>query len=115
MAITHIDANKIPRVGLPGSGEIAEILNRRLCGAKNVVATLHWLRPGEHLDARAESSGHQLFYLMEGEANIILNSASHRVVKGGGVYLGPAESARIEHRGAGMLKIFHLVVPRLPH
>jgi len=114
MAITHIDANKIPRRALPGSGEFAEILNSQLCGAKNVLATLHWLRPGEHLDARPESNGHQLLYLMEGEATVTLDAAPHRVIKGGGVYLGPSESARIEHRGAGTLKIFHLVVPRLP-
>jgi glyoxylate utilization-related uncharacterized protein len=115
MAITHIDVNRIPRAAHPGSGEFAEVLNRQLCGAKNVVATLHWLRSGEHLDARAETNSHQLLYLMDGEANILLNAAPHRVVKGGGVYLGPSESARIEQRGAETLKIFHLVVPRLPH
>ena len=114
MAITLIDAHKIPRTSIPGSGEVAEILNNQLCGAKNVLARLHWLRPGEHLEASAEPNSHQLLYLMEGEANIILNATPDRVKKGGGVYLGPSESARIEHRGAELLKIFHLVVPRLP-
>lgn len=115
MAITHIDTNKIPRTAVSGSGEFAEILNSRLCGAKNVVATLHWLRNGEHLDARSDPNSHQLLYLMEGEATIILNSKEHRVGKGAGVYLGPSESARVEQWGSGTLKIFHLVVPRLPH
>ena len=115
MAITHIDANKIPRAAIPGSGEFAEILNNQLCGAENVVATLRWLRNGEHLDARCDPNTHQLLYLMEGEATIILNSEEHRVAKGAGVYLGPSEEARIEHRGSGTLKLFHLVVPKLPH
>jgi mannose-6-phosphate isomerase-like protein (cupin superfamily) len=115
MAITHIDANKFPRAVLPGSGEFAEILNSQLCGAKNVVATLRWLRDGEHLVARSDPNSHQLLYLMDGEATIILDSEEHRVAKGAGVYLGPSEEARIEHRGSGPLKLFHLVVPKLPH
>ena len=114
MATTHIDTNKIPRTALPGSGEFAEILNNRLCGAKTVVATLHWLGSGEHLDARSDPNTHQLLYLMEGEATIVLNSEEHRVAKGAGVYLGPSEEARVEHRGSGPLKLLHLVVPRLP-
>src|ERR1035437_7277430 len=68
MPTTHIDTNEIPRAALPGSGEFAEILNNRLCGAKNVVATLHWLGSGEHLDSRSDPNTHQLLYLMEGEA-----------------------------------------------
>lgn len=114
MAITHIKANEIPRAALPGSGEFAEILNNRLCGAKNVVAALHWLRNGEHLDARCDQNTHQLLYLMEGEATIVLGSQEHRVGKGGGVYLGPSESARINHAGSAPLKLFHVVVPKLP-
>lgn len=115
MAITHIDANKIPRTAYPGSGEFAELLNGPLCGAKNVVATLHWLRHGDCLDARSDSNSHQLLYLMEGEATITLNSEEHQVAKGAGVYLGPSEAAQVAHRGLQPLKIFHLVVPRLPH
>lgn len=115
MATTYIDTNKIPRAALPGSGEFAEIVNNQLCGAKNVVATLHWLRSGEHLDTRSDPNTHQLLYLMEGEATIVLNSEEHRVAKGAGVYLGPSEAGRVEHRGSGPLKLFHLVVPRLPH
>ena len=114
MATTHIDTNKIPRAALPGSGKFTEIVNNQLCGAKNVVATLRWLRCGEHLDARSDPNTHQLIYLMEGEATIVLNAQEHRVGKGAGVYLGPSESAAIPHAGAAPLKLFHLVVPKLP-
>lgn len=114
MAITHIKTNDLPRTVLPGSGEFAEILNKHLCGAKNVVATLHWLRPGDHLEARCDPNTHQLIYLMEGEATIVLNAQELRVAKGAGVYLGPSESATIRHAGAVPLKLFHLVVPKLP-
>ena len=114
MAITHIETNNIPRTALPGSGEFAEILNNQLCGAKNVVATLHWLRLGDHLEARCDPNTHQLIYLMEGEATIVLNAREHRVGKGAGVYLGPSESATIHHFGAAPLKLFQLVVPKLP-
>ncbi|HXJ17349.1 MAG TPA: hypothetical protein VNM68_09155 [Candidatus Polarisedimenticolia bacterium] len=79
MAINHIDADKIPRTTLPGAGEFAEILNSQLCGAKNVVATLRWLRSGERLVARSDPNSHQLIYLMAGEATIILNDEAHRV------------------------------------
>ena len=34
MSLTFIDTNKIPHAKLPGSGEFAEILNDKLCGAE---------------------------------------------------------------------------------
>ena len=112
MANTYIDTNRIPRTKLAGAGEVSEILNNQLAGAKNVVATLHWLNRGDHLDAGAPNF-HHLVYLMEGEATIDLNGAEHRVAKGAGVYLGPSETARISHSGSTPLKLFHLTVPKL--
>jgi glyoxylate utilization-related uncharacterized protein len=90
---------------------MSEILNNQLAGAKNVVATLHWLNRGDYLDAGAPEF-HHLIYLMEGEATIDLNGAEHRIAKGAGVYLGPAETARISHAGSASLKLFHLTVPK---
>jgi glyoxylate utilization-related uncharacterized protein len=112
MANTYIDANRIGRTTIAGAGEVAEILNNQLAGAKNVVATLHWLNHGDHLDA-GEPDFHHLLYLMEGEATIALNGGNHGVGKGAGVYLGPAETARISHAGSSPLKLFHLTVPRM--
>jgi len=112
MANTYIDTNRIGRTRIAGAGEAAEILNNELAGAKNVVATLHWLDRGDHLDA-GEPNVHHLLYLMEGEASIALNGGDHRVGKGAGVYLGPSETARIAHVGASPLKLFHLTVPKL--
>jgi glyoxylate utilization-related uncharacterized protein len=112
MANTYIDTNTIPRTKIAGAGEVSEILNGHLAGAKNVVAKLHWLDRGEALDA-GEANGHHLVYVMEGEATIDLNGANHRVAKGAGVYLGPFESARIAHAGSAPLKLFHVRVPKL--
>ena len=112
MANTYIDTNQLSRTRLPGSGEVVEILNKSLCGAKNVVGSLHWLDRGEHLEAQSDGRTHQLLYLMEGEATITLEGKPHEVAKGAGVYLGPAESARISHRGTARVKVFHLAVPR---
>ncbi|HMF97053.1 MAG TPA: AraC family ligand binding domain-containing protein [Vicinamibacterales bacterium] len=112
MANTYIDTARIPRTAIAGAGEVAEILNNQLAGAKNVVARLHWLHRGDHLDA-GEPDFHHLLYLMEGEATIVLDGADHRVAKGAGVYLAPAETARIAHAGSAPLKLFHLTVPRL--
>jgi quercetin dioxygenase-like cupin family protein len=114
MANTYIDTNKIPRRRVPGSGEVAEILNNALCGAKNVTGMLRWLDRGDHVDAVSDANTHQLLYLMEGEGTFTLNAKDHEVGKGAGIYLGPSESARISQRGSGRLKIFHLVVPRIP-
>jgi glyoxylate utilization-related uncharacterized protein len=112
MANTYIDANRIPHTSLPGSGEFAEILNRDLAGARNVVATLHWLDRGDGLDVGG-ANVHHLVYLMDGEATIRLNDAEHRVGKGAGVYVGPSERARVNHAGRSLLKLFHLAVPRM--
>jgi glyoxylate utilization-related uncharacterized protein len=112
MANTYIDTAAIPRSASPGSGEFAEILNSQLAGAKNVVATLHWLRQGDGLEVGG-SDVHHLVYLMDGEAAIHLAGAEHRVARGAGVYLGPCETARVSHQGEAPLKLFHLVVPKL--
>jgi glyoxylate utilization-related uncharacterized protein len=113
MSLTFIDTNKIAHSKLPGAGEYAEILNDKLCGAKNVVGSLRWLHPGEKLDVRSDAKTHQLVYLMEGEATILLDSKEHAVKKGAGVYVGPSESASIRQAGSAPLKLFHLVVPHL--
>ena len=34
--------------------------------------------------------------------------------KGGGIYLGPSESATIQAASGASLKLFHLVVPQIP-
>jgi glyoxylate utilization-related uncharacterized protein len=112
MANTYIDTNRIPRSTVAGAGEMTEVLNDRLAGAKNVVATVRWLQSGDRLDAGAPNV-HNLVYLMDGEATIALNGTEHRVTKGAGVYLGPSETARISHAGAAPLKLFHLTVPKL--
>ena len=113
MANTYIDTNEIPRTRTAGAGEVAEILNNQLCGAKNVLGMLRWLTKGEQLDAISDANTHQLLYLMEGEGTITLNAKDHRVGKGAGIYLGPSESARIAQTGSTPLKIFHLVVPKI--
>jgi glyoxylate utilization-related uncharacterized protein len=112
MANTYIDTNRIPRAAMAGAGEVSEILNGRLAGAKNVVAKLHWLNRGDRLEA-GEPNFHHLLYVMEGEADIVLNGADLRVGKGAGVYLGPSEIAHLSHAGAAPLKLFHLTVPKL--
>jgi glyoxylate utilization-related uncharacterized protein len=113
MSLTFIDTNKVPHAKLPGSGEFAEILNKELCGAENVVGSLRWLKPGEKLDVRSDRNTHQLVYLMQGEATITLDSKDHKVRKGSGVYVGPSEAVAIRHAGTAPLKLFHLVVPHL--
>src|SRR5438552_7344270 len=103
MPNTYIDTNRLPHTRIPGEGEVVEILNRELCGAKNVVGRLHWLDPGEHVEARSDGRTHHLLYLMEGEGTITLDGKAHEVAKGAGVYLDPTESARIAHRGTARL------------
>lgn len=110
--LMFIDTKSLPRVKTP-QGEMTEILNRQLCGAKNVLGTLRWLKPGEQFKAEA-SDKHQLIYLMEGQGQIRLDSNSYDVSKGGGIYLGPSEGATIQAAGAAPLKLFHLVVPKIP-
>jgi len=112
VANIYIDSNKIPHTRVPGAGEFAEILNDRLAGAKNVVATLRWLNRGDALDAGPDAKTHQLIYLIEGEGTITLDAKGHQVAKGAGIYLGPGESARISHSGDAPLKLLHLVVPK---
>jgi glyoxylate utilization-related uncharacterized protein len=110
--LTFIDTNKLPRKTAP-QGEVTEVLNRDLCGAKNVLGMLRWLKSGESFKAEA-SNKHQLLYLMEGNASIHLDDKQYRVSRGAGVYLGPSETATIQAADGGSVKLFHLVVPRIP-
>jgi glyoxylate utilization-related uncharacterized protein len=111
MTTTKIETASIPRSEIAGQGEFAEILNKELCGAENVVGTLRWLSDGDRFEAEAMPSTHQLLYLMDGDAVIELNSKNYDVGRGAGIYLGPNETASIKHRGTGQAKLFHLVVP----
>lgn len=111
-SLTFIDTNTLPRVKTP-QGEVTEILNQQLVGAKNVFGTLRWLSPGETFDV-APQEKHQLIYLMEGSGSIRLDSKDYEVARGAGVYLGPSESATIRAGAGSALKLFHLIVPRIP-
>jgi quercetin dioxygenase-like cupin family protein len=112
MALTFIDTKKLPRLKT-SQGDAKEILNGALAGAKNVLGTLRWLSSGERFKAES-SDKHQLIYLMEGKGRINLENKDYDVGKGAGVYLGPSESATIQAADDGSVKLFHLVVPRIP-
>jgi hypothetical protein len=111
-SLTFIDTNQLPRVKTP-QGEVTEILNQQLVGARNVLGTLRWLSPGEKFQADSLEK-HQLIYLMEGQGSIRLDNQDYEVSKGAGVYLGPSESATIQAGSGAPLKLFHLIVPRIP-
>jgi hypothetical protein len=111
-SLIFIDTNKLPRVKTP-QGEVTEVLNEKLVGAKNVFGTLRWLSPGEKFQADPIEK-HQLIYLMEGQGSIRLDNKDYAVSRGAGVYLGPSESATIQAGAGSSLKMFHLVVPRIP-
>ncbi len=112
MSLTFIDTNKLPRKAAPGAGEFTEVLNEALCGAKEELGSLRWLKSGESYKADAGSK-HQLVYLMDGKGRIKLNNKDYDVNKGAGVYLEPTESATIQ-ASDGALKLFVLVVPKIP-
>jgi quercetin dioxygenase-like cupin family protein len=113
MSLTFIDTNRLPKVASTGHGEVVEVLNSVLCGAKNVHGTVRWLKAGETFQPD-EIAKHQLIYLMEGKGRIRLDNRDYDVEKGAGVYLGPAETADIRAEGGGALKLFHLIVPEIP-
>ena len=108
---TFINTNELPRIK-GRQGEVTEILNGPLAGAKNVLGLLRWLGPGEAFEAEALDK-HQLIYLMEGKGTIRLDNQDYEVTRGAGVYLGPAESAILKAAAGGSMKLFHLVVPRI--
>ena len=112
MPLTFIDTNKLPR-HKTSEGEVSEILNSHLVGAKNVLGTLRWLKSGEKFEA-LPSDKHQLIYLMDGKGRIRLENKDYDVAKGAGVYLGPSETAIVQAADGGAIKLFHLVVPKIP-
>jgi quercetin dioxygenase-like cupin family protein len=110
--LTFIDTNKLPRVKTP-QGEVTEVLNNALVGAKNVLGMLRWLSSGQKFTAEA-ANRHQLIYLMEGKGRITLEGKDYEVGKGAGVYLGPSETATLQAADGASLKLFHLIVPQIP-
>ena len=109
---TFINTNELPRVKGP-QGEFTEILNAQLVDAKNVLGTLRWLSSGETFAAEPLDK-HQLLYLMEGNGIIRLEGKDYQVTRGAGVYLGPSESAMLQAANGASMKLFHLVVPKIP-
>ena len=67
MTTTFIDTNELPRVKTP-VGEMTEVINEQLVGAKNVKAIVRWIEPGKTFEAAA-ADRHQLVYLMEGDGH----------------------------------------------
>lgn len=110
--LTFIDTNTLPRIET-GQGTVTEVLNNALQGARNVLGTLRWLRPGQQFQTEPLDR-HQLIYLMEGSGTINLENKDYQVPKGSGVYLGPSESATIRASSGDTVKLFHLIVPRIP-
>jgi hypothetical protein len=113
MALTFIDTNTLPKKATIGQGEVTEVLSEALCGARNVYGSLRWLKSTETFKPEPVDK-HQLIYLMEGQGRIRLNDRDYDVSKGAGIYLGPSETAIIETPAGASLKLFHLVVPRIP-
>ena len=112
MSLTFIDTNRLAKKAT-SQGKIAEVLNQELCGAKNVQGSLRWLAASESFTTDAADK-HQLIYVMDGKGRIRLNNKVYDVEKGGGIYLGPAETATIEAKAGEPMKLFHLVVRQIP-
>ncbi|MGH9687196.1 MAG: cupin domain-containing protein [Candidatus Acidiferrales bacterium] len=110
--LTFIDTNTLPKKQA-AEGEFTEVLNGELCGAKNVLGALRWLKSGEKFTAET-TNRYQLLYVMEGKGTIRLDKKDYEVSKGAGVYLAPSESATIRAAENGAVKLFHLVVPKIP-
>jgi hypothetical protein len=113
MPLTFIDTNKLPKRTSAGQGQVTEVLNAALCGAQNVHGSLRWLKPTETFKPDAADK-HQLIYLMEGKGHIRLDNRDYDVENGAGIYLGPSETATIQAASGTTLKLFHLIVPRIP-
>ena len=107
-----IDTNGLPREK-SADGEFTEILNGKLAGAKNVFGALRWIQPGQEFQAEPLDQ-HQLIYMMQGQGRIRLEGKDYDVRKGAGVYLGPSETATIQASDGASVKLFHLIVPRIP-
>ncbi len=113
MATTFIKTGNCLRKAVPGAGETAEVLNEALCGAKNVLAKLHWLNGGDKLQTTGEAATHHLIYVMDGEGVITLNGKDYPMKKGAGVYFGQNETTVVRPAGQGPIKLFHLAVPQV--
>ena len=111
MPLTFIETARLPRKPSTGQGEVTEILNEALCGAKNGRGVLRWLKPGEAFSPDA-GDRHHLVYLMAGKGTITLDGKAYDVARGAGIYLGPAETATIEANQGAEMKLFHLMVPK---
>jgi len=112
MSLTYIDTNKLPRKSAPVHGEMTEVLNQALCGANNVLGSLHWLKAGDTCQAQGTDK-HQLVCLIDGKGRITLDGKGYDAGKGPGVYLGPTETAAIQAIDDA-LKLFVPVVPKIP-
>ncbi len=108
--ITFIDTEACERKSLDNDqGKMAEVVNKALCGAEQMSASLRWLGEGERFEAAPLTGAHQLIYMMEGNGVVTLEGKDYSVGPGAGLYLAPGESAGLRGAGGGTLKAFHLI------
>ena len=112
---TFIDTEQCKRINTQDlQGEYAEIINKELCGADNVVGILRWLKGGQKFTADSLPGTYQLLYLLEGDATVGLNDKDYEISTGMGIYLESEETTNISPNKGGIVKILHLIVPQLP-
>lgn len=108
--ITFIDTGACKRKTPDGGqGEMAEVVNKGICGAEQMSASLRWLGEGERFEANPLAGSHQLIYMMAGSGVVTLEGKDYDVGPGAGLYLGPGEGASLRGAGGETLKAFHLI------
>ena len=80
MPLTFIDTNKLPKKASAGRGQVTEVLNEALCGARNVHGSLRWLKSAETFKPDVADK-HQLIYFMEGKGCVRLHDRDYDVEK----------------------------------
>ena len=83
-----IDSRELPVWQSPdGARRVSPGVGRDNCGAKGICTSLFWLAPGQETVLDVHQGSEEIYYVVSGEARLLLEGETFRVAKGMTVYI----------------------------
>jgi len=107
-----IDPKKVPAWQSPDAARTVSFLTgRENCGAKEICTTLFWLAPGKKTVPDVHPDSEEVYYVVAGEADLLLEGKTFHVSKGMVAFIPAGVTHQSVNTGAEDLCYFCVFSP----